>query len=137
MHLRRATAALALCVSTGLSVACSDKTNEQLKSAGTQLASDASGAASAGGARGMAETYRGLVKTKANGQDLRSMTVLNDAKSGLPSSNVAVSGLNDANGDGKDDDGYVQFSLDNRSSCVQLPATGDNTEVTNEACPST
>jgi hypothetical protein len=135
---RRAVLATAATVflCAGVALGCSDKTNEDLRSAGSQFLTDASGAANATGVRGAAESFRGLVKAKASGQELRSMTVVNEAASNIPST-VTVSGITDADGDGKDDDGFVQFTLDGRSACVVLPATGDNTEVTNDACSTT
>ena len=82
----------------------------------------------------MAEAFRGLVKTKINGTSARTITVLQEAQSQTPGS-ATFTGIVDGDGDGLDDDGYVQVAVSGRTACVTLPATGGDTTVSNDACP--
>lgn len=119
----------------GALTGCSQETTDQVRSAATDVGNDAQGAAANAGARASAETFRGLVKNKAAAnQSLRTITVLESAKTDIPG-NAAVTGITDTTGDGLDDDGYVQVTLEGRSACITLPASGDNTEVKDGACP--
>ena len=45
-----------------------------------------------------------------------------------------MSGIEDGNGDGLDDDGLIQVDQGGQSACVKVPATGNDIQVTSGAC---
>lgn len=83
--------------------------------------------------RVQAEAFRALLKQKAGSDAAQyvSMTVLRDALDDLPGE-VTSSGLTDADGDGRDDDGRVQLEVDGSMACVSV--SGTDTTVANGAC---
>ena len=86
------------------------------------------------GARAAAEAARGVLKsTKLDkGQTVRSVSVLKDATDKVPGS-PTVTGITDSNGDGKDDDGKVQFTVGGEHACLTAQDNG-NVDVTDGAC---
>lgn len=86
------------------------------------------------GARAAAEATRGILKSKnlSQGQTVRSVSVLKDATNDLPGS-PDVTGITDSNGDGKDDDGKVQFTVGNGHACLTAHDNG-TVDVTDGAC---
>lgn len=123
---------------------CSEETKKKVNSAAESAKQDAqnaidkakrdaTSAVDSAGARGAAEYVRGRVKIGGTKNDPRTMSALETYVGELPSQ-VKVSGLKDSNGDGMDDDGKVQFTVGNKSSCLTLPESGSNTQVTDGAC---
>jgi hypothetical protein len=114
-------------------VACDDDTRDDLKDA----AEEAKEKAAEGGARVVAEGYRASIKAQdtddASG-GVRNMEALRVAASDLPG-DPEVTGIEDADGDGRDDDGYVQVTVEDENACVTLPESGDDIEVSGGACP--
>lgn len=94
---------------------------------------DAEGLVNQSAVRVQAEAFRGLLKTKGDGDAVKyvSMTVLQDALDDLPG-DVTSSGLADTNNDGRDDDGRVQLEVNGEKACVSI--TGTDTTVSNGAC---
>jgi hypothetical protein len=86
------------------------------------------------GARAAAETARGVLKSKNldKGETVRSVSVLQDAVSKIPGS-PDVTGISDGNGDGKDDDGKVQFTVGDQHACLTAQDNG-SVDVTDGAC---
>ena len=130
----------------GALTACSkdtkDKASDAAKSAGedvkTQAGKAKDNAAAAvdyTAARAAAEALRVSLKGNSTADDkgIRSVDAINQAASDLPGS-PDISGVDDGNGDGLDDDGKVQVAVDDAKVCVALPATGENTKVTDGAC---
>lgn len=137
--------------------ACSDDTNDKVSDAADSVGSDVSDAAdSAGadlgdaasdiredaedgagavGARTQAEALRASLKGNdtANADGVRSVAAINEAATDLPG-DVEVTGVDDTDGDGLDDDGRVQVDQGDQSACVILPAEGEDTTVENGAC---
>jgi len=122
---------------------CSDETNDKVKSAAEsakddaqdaidEAGKDASSAVDSAGARGAAEYVRGRVKA-ADDQDPRSVKLLQGYADDLPSQ-AKVTGIDDQDGDGLDDDGKVQFTVGDTSSCLTIPKTGTDTQVSDDAC---
>ena len=122
---------------------CSDDTNDKVKSAAEsakedaqdaldEARKDASSAVDSAGARGAAEYVHGRVKA-ADDQDPRSVELLQGYVDDLPSQ-AKVTGLDDQDGDGLDDDGKVQFTVGDKSSCLTIPETGTDTQVSDDAC---
>jgi hypothetical protein len=125
-------AAVALTCLVGVA-ACGDDSGksatDQIKSA----ASDVKESANQAAARALAESYRAALKAKGPGQPLRTITLLNDVKGTLPG-NPDISGIADGNGDGQDDDGKVEATVNDGHACVTIPATGDLVDVNGGAC---
>jgi hypothetical protein len=137
--------AFALTLLLGAS-ACSDDTNDKVSDAADSVGSDVSDAAGdiredaedgAGsvGARTQAEALRASLKGNdtADAEGVRSVAAINEAATDLPG-DVEVTGVDDADGDGLDDDGRVQVDQGDQSACVILPAEGEDTTVENGAC---
>jgi hypothetical protein len=90
------------------------------------------------GARAGAEAFRvSLREQDVDGAagGLRSIEVLQTAADDLPG-DPEITGIEDGNGDGIDDDGFVQFVVSDEQACVEVPESGDDIEVTGGACPS-
>jgi hypothetical protein len=100
----------------------------------TSCGSSAKSTLNQAGARAAAEAMRGELKSTQlkNGQSIRDVTVLQSAAAKLPGS-PAITGLVDANHDGKDDDGKVDISVGAQHACV---TTNDNgrVDVSDGAC---
>ena len=137
--------AFALTLLLGAS-ACSDDTNDKVSDAADSVGSDVSDAAGdiredaedgagAVGARTQAEALRASLKGNdtADAEGVRSVAAINEAATDLPG-DVEVTGVEDTDGDGLDDDGRVQVDQGDQSACVILPAEGEDTTVENGAC---
>ena len=113
--------------------ACDDDTRDDVKEA----AEDVKEKAGEAGARVIAEGYRASIKAQdtddATG-GVRNVEALRTAAADLPG-DPEVTGIEDADGDGRDDDGYVQVNVDDESACVTLPVSGDDIEVSGGSCP--
>jgi hypothetical protein len=89
------------------------------------------------GARAGAEAFRVTLREQdADGAagGLRTIEILQTAADDLPG-DPEITGIEDGNGDGIDDDGYVQFVVGDESACVMVPESGDEIDVTGGACP--
>lgn len=86
------------------------------------------------GARAAVETARGVLKAQnlKQGETVRSVSVLKDAADKVPGS-PDVTGITDADGDGKDDDGKVEFTVGDQHACLTAHDNG-NVDVTDGAC---
>jgi hypothetical protein len=109
--------------------ACDDDTEDNV-----ERAKEKAGEA---GARATAEAFR--VSLKAQDTDdasggVRNVEALRSAAEDLPG-DPDITGIADADGDGRDDDGYVQADVGDESACVTLPETGDDIDVSGGACP--
>ena len=105
-------------------------------SSASDKARDAAGqvdsAVDAGLARGQAEIFRQRAKDLVRqGESLDSMSVLQEAARDLPR-NPTITGLGDSNGDGKDDDGKLEITIDKSHSCISI--TGSDINVTSSSC---
>jgi hypothetical protein len=113
--------------------ACDDETEDKAEEA-VEGAKEKAGEA---GARASAEAFR--VSLKAQDTDdasggVRNVEALRSAAEDLPG-DPDITGIADADGDGRDDDGYVQADVGDESACVTLPETGDDIDVSGGACP--
>jgi hypothetical protein len=113
--------------------ACDDDTRDDVKEA----AEDVKEKAGEASARVVAEGYR--VSVKAQDTDdasggVRNVEALRAAAADLPG-DPEVTGIDDGDGDGRDDDGYVQVTVEGENACVTLPESGDDIEVSGGACP--
>ena len=95
----------------------------------------AENAAGTAGALAAAEALRTQLLAKklspATGT-LRTTAVLQDVADNMPGA-FAVSGIDDTDGDGKDDDGKVQVTLGDQSACLTVQDNGE-TSVAEGAC---
>ena len=136
---------LALALVFGAS-ACSDDTKDKAKDAAESAKEDignaadtakenAEDAAGAAGARAAAEALRVSLKGNdtADEKGMRSVDAINQAAEDLPG-DPEISMVDDGDGDGLDDDGKVQVSVGDQDACLTLPETGEDTQVTGEAC---
>jgi hypothetical protein len=88
------------------------------------------------GARTSAEAFRVSVKAQDTERDpggVRNIQVLREAADDLPGG-PRVLGIDDSNGDGIDDDGFVEVKVDDEFACVTLPESGDDVDVTGGRC---
>src|SRR4051794_27779726 len=113
---------------------CSDDTKNKLKNTASSVRETGENAAGAAGAIALAETLRGALAAKdlQSGQTERDVSVINATVRDLPG-NPNVTGIEDANGDGKDDDGKVQVNVGDQSACLNIAPNGDM-NVDNGAC---
>ena len=86
-------------------------------------------------ARAAAEELRSRMKANdtANEEGVRSIAALNESAEDL-TGDPDVTGIEDSDDDGLDDDGKVQVDVGESSACLTLPETGEDTEVKGGAC---
>ena len=118
-----------------LATACSSETADKAKDTVDSAADDAATAADQTQARTTAEALRKSLKANATADEegIRSVTAINEAAEDLPG-DPEITGIDDTDADGLDDDGKVQVSFDEEHACLTLPEEGEDTEVTSEAC---
>jgi hypothetical protein len=107
-----------------------DDVDDAIDSAREQ-AEDAAGSV---GARATAEALRAALQAEDLDPDetVRSVAVLQEAVDDLPG-DPNIAGIEDADGDGKDDDGKVEASVGDQRACVTVEDNGD-VSVSGEAC---
>ena len=113
--------------------ACDDDTRDKAKET-VESAKEKAGEA---GARAAAEAYRASLKAydedDASG-GVRNVEALRVVVKDLPS-DPEITGIDDGDADGRDDDGYVQAMVGDENACIILPETGDDIDVSGGACP--
>lgn len=114
---------------------CSSETADKAGDAAESAKDDAAQVADDASARGQAEALRASLKGNdtANEEGIRSVKAIQQAADDL-AGDPDVSGIDDGDDDGLDDDGKVQVTVDESSACLSLPESGENTEVTDDAC---
>jgi len=113
--------------------ACGDS-KDDAQDAVDSAREQAENAAGAAGARAAAEAMRGVLQAKhleAN-QTVRDVVVLQAAADDVPGS-PTVTGIEDQDGDGKDDDGKVQFAVGDQVACVSVQDNGE-ISVSSDSC---
>jgi hypothetical protein len=136
----------ALAATTLLGVGCSsddvDDAQDQAEEVRDETAETASDAADEvaetadeGAARAQGEALRTAIRADDDlAEDTaRDVGLLEDAIEDLPG-DVTVTGLEDEDGDGLDDDGNLTVEVDDSAACVTLPAEGDEIDVAGGAC---
>jgi hypothetical protein len=89
------------------------------------------------GARASAEAFRASLKaqeTDDSAGGVRAIEPLRAAAEDVPG-DPDITGIADENGDGVDDDGYVQVNVSDQNACVTLPESGDEIDVAGGPCP--
>jgi len=97
---------------------------------------EAEEAAEQTGARASAEAFRASLKAQDTDDEtggVRNVVALNEAADDLPG-DVDVVGIGDSNGDGIDDDGFVEIQVGDEFACVTLPESGDEIDVNGGRC---
>jgi hypothetical protein len=89
--------------------------------------------AESAGARGLAEALRITLVTDDSHDDRRSVEALDEAVSDLPGS-PEITGIEDDDGDGRDDDGEIVVHVDDEVACLTVAANGDEVDVTGGEC---
>ena len=114
---------------------CSSDTAEKTKGAAESAGDDIAEGADTAQARTTAEALRASLKGNATADEegIRSVTAIVEAAEDLPG-DPEVTGVDDGDGDGLDDDGKVQVTVDEQQVCVVLPETGEDTTVEDGAC---
>jgi hypothetical protein len=89
-------------------------------------AEDAEDVAESAGARGVAEVLRASLIAEERDDEARrgEVTVLRDAVENLPGE-PDVAGIEDGDGDGRDDDGRVEVRVDDEVACLTISPEGD------------
>lgn len=135
--------AVALCFG---SVACSDDTKDKAKDTldsakedAKETASDVKDNAEEGmgvaQARAAAIALQGGLKANQTARDdgARSVKAINEVADKIPGS-PEISGVEDADGDGFDDDGKVQVTVGDYSACLTIEANGTGSDISDGAC---
>jgi hypothetical protein len=107
-----------------------------LLSGGLAACDEAEETAERVGARVSAEEFRVFLKaqdTDDNTGGVREIEALREAADDLPG-DPDVTGIEDADGDGVDDDGLVELKVDDEYACVTLPESGDEIDVSGGRC---
>jgi hypothetical protein len=114
--------------------ACGDDSGDEVDEAVDEAREDVEDVAGTVGARAAAEALRGILESKdlASDQTLRDVTVLQDAVGDIPG-DPEVSGIEDADGDAKDDDGKVTVAVGDQQACVTVADNGE-ISVSGDAC---
>jgi hypothetical protein len=126
-RLRRAGMALAVTgLAAGLTVGCGSDGDDPDQSLGEK--------AESAGARSVAEALRLVLVEDDLGPDQheRDVDVLQESVDDLPG-DPEVSGIEDADGDGRDDDGKVDVHVNSEVACMTIAMDGD-VDVTGGQC---
>lgn len=119
--------AFAATLSLGLvATACSDDTQDAVDTAVDQTSA-------LGIARAWQASLVGNETADTDPAGVRSVAVLEQSSEDLPGDPTIV-GIDDADGDGADDDGTVQVDVEDQSACLTLPESGNDIDVEGGAC---
>ena len=113
--------------------ACDDETRDKAKETAESVKEKAGEA----GARAAAEAFRASIKAQDTNEatgGVRNVEALREAANDLPG-DPEITGIADSDGDGRDDDGYVQARVGDENACVTLPESGNDVDVSGGACP--
>jgi hypothetical protein len=119
-------------VLAGVAASCDD--DNDASDAVDEAREDIEDAVGSAGARGAAEAMRAALEaTDLEGDEtVRDVAVLQENADDVPGS-PTVTGIEDADGDGKDDDGKVQLAVGDQEACVTVSDSGE-IDVSGEAC---
>jgi hypothetical protein len=129
LKLRRRAVASCLALALGLVAACGDDESDDGSGA-----EDVEEVAESAGARAVAEAIRValLAEDLDEAEHESDVAVLQEAVEDLPGE-PDVTGIEDANGDGRDDDGKVEVHVDREVACLTVQSSG-RVDVTGGEC---
>jgi hypothetical protein len=143
---RLAPLAVSLLAFTPLAAGCSSDSKDNAKDTAESVQDDAAERAEEAGneieetgdeaqARAAAEDLRARLKANdtANDEGARSVAAINESLADV-AGDPELEGLEDADGDGLDDDGKVQVNIEDSSACLTLPESGEDTTVDGGDC---
>lgn len=131
----------ALLLPAGVLAGCSDSQKDDLRSTASSLGTEASNAASSAAPRAAAEAMRASLVADRTADSAgtgtatpnpRSIDRLREAADNVPG-DPQITGIEDGDGDGADDDGKVQFQVEDNFACLTVGTDG-GTDVTSERC---
>jgi hypothetical protein len=108
-----------------------DEARNEIEERAGDVREDAEDLAGEAGARAAAEAMRGILLAHDAGER-REVAVLQDAAGDIPG-DPEVTGIVDADGDGRDDDGAVTVAVGDQVSCLSVSDSGD-IDVSLDAC---
>ena len=134
--------AAALLLGAGGLAACSDDDQDEARDRAEEIADDAreraEEATATATARATAEAIRAGLKANGTADDegVRSMKAIEEVLEDVEDApgEPEITGVEDADGDGMDDDGRIQVTSGDAESCVILPEEGEDTTVEQGAC---
>ncbi len=127
---------LVVVAAAGFATACDEDTRDKAGDAVDSATEDIEEGANDATARAGAEAFRASLKAQETDDDaggVRKIEALQRAAEDVPGS-PDVTGIADSDGDGIDDDGFVEVRVGNQVACVQLPESGNEIDVTDDAC---
>ena len=143
---RLAPFAIVLAFSAPFATSCSSDTKDNAGDTAESLKEDAEDNAEKAGdeieetgdeaqARTAAEDLRARIKANdtANDEGARSVAAINESLEDV-AGDPKLEGLEDGDGDGLDDDGKVQITVESSSACLTLPESGEDTTVESGPC---
>ena len=109
--------------------ACDDDTRDEIADDARDVREEVEDVAGETSARAVAETLRGaiLAEDLDGGASRRDIDVLEESVADLPGE-PEVTGIEDGDGDGRDDDGIVEVQVGDQRACLQIaePDAGDD-----------
>ena len=113
--------------------ACDDETRDKAR----ETAESVKEKAGEVGARAAAEGFRASIRAQDTDEatgGVRNVEALREAAKDLPG-DPEITGIDDSDGDGRDDDGYVQAKVGDENACLTLPESGHDVDVAGGGCP--
>ena len=135
-ELRSLFAGLVVVVLAAFATACDEDTQDKADEAVERATEDIDEGVDDASARAGAEAFRASLKAQETDDDaggVRQVDALEEAADDVPGS-PDIAGIADDDGDGVDDDGRVEVRVGDQVACVELPESGDEIDVTDDAC---
>jgi hypothetical protein len=135
-ELRSLFVGLAVVVVAAFATACDEDTRDEADEAVERATEDVDEGVDDASARAGAEAFRASLKAQETDDDaggVRQIDALEEAADDVPGS-PDIAGIADDDGDGVDDDGRVEVRVGDQVACVELPESGDEIDVTDDAC---
>lgn len=118
-----------------LSVGCSSETRDDVGEAADSVGEEIEDAAGTASASAVASSYAAAIRANSTVDDegARSIVGLQESAADLPGE-PEITGIEDTNGDGLDDDGQVSVMVGDQGACLILSETGEEIDINSEAC---
>lgn len=127
---------MAVVAATGLALglaACDDDSRDEIADDARDLGEQVEDAAGEASARAVAESLRGAIVADDldGGASRRDVDVLEESVADLPGE-PEVTGIEDGDGDGRDDDGLIEVRVGDQRACLQIAEPGADDDVGEE-----